>query len=191
MTAPRRARRGASAAQAGATQGPETDWAHAHGTAFCELLEHLPTDRLHSRTAATLVVTIDESGLRDRMSAAKLDTGDSISAGEARRLACGAGIIPAVLGGRSEVLDLGRLKRLFSEAQRVAIGLRHDRCAADGCERPFAWSELHHRVPWARRGTTDLANAVPLCHFHHRRIHDSAFSHQWRDDGSVSFSLST
>ena len=40
--------------------------------------------------------------------AAKLDTGEHISAGLARRIACEAGIIPAVLGGKSEVLDLGR-----------------------------------------------------------------------------------
>ena len=72
--------------------------------------------------------------------------------GEARRLACGAGLLPAVLGGASHVLDLGWSKRLFSEAQRVACGLTHVTCAADGCERPFAWCEMHHRRPWSAGG---------------------------------------
>jgi len=44
-------------------------------------------------------------------------------------------------------------------------------------ERPFAWCELHRRRPWSRQGRTDLADAVPLCHFHHRRVHDTGFVH--------------
>jgi hypothetical protein len=191
MTAPRRARLGASRAQAGDPQGPDTDWHHARGVAFCELLEHLPTDHLHPRTAATVVVTVDEEELRGRIAAAGLDSADKISAGAARRLACGAGIMPAVLGGRSEVLDLGRSKRLFSDQQRVAIGINHRTCAADGCERPFAWCELHHRQPWGRLGRTDLAEGIPLCSFHHRRIHDAGFLHRRLPDGSIRFSRRT
>jgi hypothetical protein len=191
MTAPRRGRLGASQAQSGPADGVHTDWDHARGTAFCELLEHLPTAHLHSRAAATIVVTLDDATLRGALAAAGLDTGETISSGEARRLACTAGITPAVLGGRSEVLDLGRLKRLFSESQRVALGLRFKACAADGCERPFAWCELHHRRPWSQLGRTDLADAVPLCHFHHQRIHDTGFVHATLPDGSIRFSRRT
>ena len=187
MTAPRRGRLGASVVQAGPSQGPHTDWDHARGLAFCELVEHLPTDHLHPRSAATLVVTVRDDVLRGSLSAAGLDTGESISSGEARRLACGAGILPAVLGGRSVPLDLGRRRRLFSDHQRIGVGLTHTTCAADGCERPFAWCELHHRRPWASLGATDLADAVPLCHFHHRRIHDGGFRHARLPDGSVRF----
>lgn len=188
---PRRGRLGASQAQSGPAQGVHTDWDHARGTAFCELLEHLPTDHLHSRTAATVVVTMHDATLRGALAAAGLDTGDSISSGESRRLACNAGIIPAVLGGRSEVLDLGRLKRLFSAPQRLALGLTSKTWAADGCERPFAWCELRHRQPWSQLGRTDLADAVPLCHFHHQRIHDTGFVHATLPDGSVRFSRRT
>ena len=187
MTAPRRGRLGASPAQVGHHVGLRTDWDHARGSAFCELLEHLPTDHLHPKTAATIVVTIDEEQLRGRLRAAGLDTGEAVSVGEARRLACNAGIIPAVLGGRSLPLDLGLLKRLFSEAQRIAAGLVHHTCAADGCERPYSWCELHHRTPWSKGGRTDLEDAVPLCHFHHRRIHDDGFLHRYLPDGSIRF----
>ena len=186
MTTPRRGRLGASQVQAGA-QRIRIEWDHARGLAFCELVEHLPTDRLHGKVAATLVVQLDKRVLDGVLRAAGLDTGGRISAGEARRLACGAGLLPAVLGGASHVLDLGWSKRLFSEAQRVACGLTHVTCAADGCERPFAWCEMHHRRPWSAGGPTNLADAVPLCWFHHRRIHDPALEHRYRPDGSVSF----
>lgn len=190
MTAPRRGPLGASEAQVGPRE-ERTDWDRARGLAFGDLVDHLPTDRLHSRVAATIVVTIDEEALRGRLAAADLDTGEKLSSGEARRLACNAGILPAVLGGASLDLDLGRTRRLFSEAQRTALGLAHQTCAADGCERPFAWCELHHREPWSSGGRTDLKDAVPLCHFHHQRIHDSGFNHRFLPDGGIRFSRRT
>ncbi|MGH3361035.1 MAG: DUF222 domain-containing protein [Nocardioides sp.] len=190
MTAPRRARPGGTNAQAAdpATRG---DWAHQTGVAFNELLGHLPTDHLHGKTAATVVVTLDLDTLREQLKAAGLDTGDLVSAAEARRLACQAGIVPAVLGGQSQPLDLGRSKRLFTEAQRIALGLRHTTCAADGCERPYAWCELHHHDPWRSGSRTDLDNALPLCGFHHRRIHDTGYLHRRQPDGSLRFSQRT
>ena len=167
------------------------DWEQRRGLAFAELLEHLPTDRLHPKTAATVVVTIDHTVLQGALKAARLDTGEPLSAGEARRLACNAAILPAVLGGGSVALDLGRESRLFTEAQRIAKGLQHASCAADGCERPYAWCELHHQTPWARGGRTDLKEAVPLCHRHHQYIHDTAYNHQRLPDGSIRFARRT
>ena len=102
----------------------------------------MPTEHLHPKSAATVVVTIEHTVLQGALKEAHLDTGTTITAGEARRLACSAGLIPAVLDGRSVALDLGRESRLFSEAQRLATGLRHDTCTADGCQRPYAWCEL-------------------------------------------------
>ena len=186
MTSPRRMRLGAT--QLGSSQEPAAyDWRKRRGIAFADLLEHLPTDHLHPKTAATVVVTIDHTTLGDALKVAGLDSGEVISSGQARRLACNAAIIPAVLGSRSVVLDLGRESRLFSEPQRIAAGLTHDTCAADGCERPYAWCELHHRDPWSLGGRTDLRDAVPLCHWHHQRIHDRGFGHTYLPDGSIRF----
>jgi hypothetical protein len=153
------------------------DWAHRYGTAFLELLEHLPTDTLTGKVAATVVVTIDHDRLKNQLGAAHLDTGHHLSASQARRLACNAGILPAVLGTASVPLDLGRQHRFFTEPQRLALATTYDTCAAHGCDRPYAWSELHHQDPWATGGTTDLALAVPLCGHHHRRIHDPHYTH--------------
>ena len=184
VTAPRRMREASGEARS-------FDWRHRRGLAFAQLLEHLPTDHLHSKTAATVVVTIDHTVLAGALKAAHLDADQSLSAGEARRLACNAGILPAVLGSKSVALDLGRTSRLFSESQRVAKGLEHNTCAATGCERPYAWCELHHRRPWAQGGRTDLADAVPLCHQHHRWIHDTGYNHQTMPDGNIRFSRRT
>jgi hypothetical protein len=136
ITAPRRGRLGASLAQTGDNTGLRTDWDRARGEALVELIEHLPTDHLHPKTAATIVVTTELASLRDALKVAGLDTGESLSAGEVRRLACNASLVPAVLGGKSLPLDLGRSARLFNDTQRLAIGIAHQTCAAEGSTDP-------------------------------------------------------
>jgi len=146
--------------------------------AFTALLERIPEDWLpqHGGTSTTLVVTIDHDKLDHDLAVAGLTTGTPITASQARRLACGAGILPAVLDGRSQPLDLGRTKRLFTPAQRKAMAIRDRHCRAEGCDVPAAWCEAHHAAkPWTAGGTTDLADGVLLCSFHHHRAHDTRY----------------
>ncbi len=143
------------------------------GRAFCELIEHLPTDSLpqHGVANASMVVTIDEGRLRSGLGEATLDTGGVISAGEARRLACNAGLVPLVLGGDSKILDLGMTQRLFDRYQRLALAQRDGGCSFSGCDRSPAWCEAHHITAWSHGGPTDLTNGCLLCSFHHHLIH--------------------
>jgi hypothetical protein len=55
-----------------------------------------------------VTVAIDWDALRTALGAATLDYGQLINAATARRLACDGKLIPAVLGGDSEPLDVGR-----------------------------------------------------------------------------------
>ena len=163
------------------------------GEAFCALLERVPSSVLpqHGGTATTVMVTIPFDRLREGLGAADLGTGDRITAGEARRLACTAEIVPVVLGGKSEVLDLGRARRLFSPAQRRAMAIRDRRCRTEGCGIPAAWTEAHHLRPWAGGGRTDLADGVLLCSWHHHRAHDERFDMSRLPTGDVRFTRRT
>lgn len=162
---------------------------HRLGAAFGEWIESYPADRLPTAggVSATIVVTMTAKALRSGLGVAQLDTGATISAGQARRLACEAGIIPAVLGGPSQVLDLGRTRRFHSTAQRVAIGLRDRGCTADGCDWPPGLCHVHHDPPWAKGGGTDVDHARMLCPHHHARAHDSGYDLTRHPDGTVSF----
>ena len=152
------------------------NWSERLGMGLLELIEHhLPTGGFGAGNTVGVLVTMELDRLRSGIGAAGLDTGARISARDARRLACNAGLIPAVLDGRSQPLDLGRTRRLHSGTQRKALALLHDSCAIGTCDRPFAWTEIHHPHPWSAGGTTDLANALPLCGHHHRRAHDTRF----------------
>ena len=138
---------------------------HKLGLAFLEYVESRRDDSVpHSGgVAATVVVTLTLESLLGGLQAAGLCDGTRISAAEARRLACGPGIIPVVLGGASEPLDVGRQRRLHSRPMRVALGLRDGGCTAEGCDRPPAMCHAHHDQPWSRGGPTDVATGRLLC----------------------------
>lgn len=159
------------------------------GQAFCALLEHLDPDSLpdHGGDATTVMVTLSLDQLKAKLAAADLLDGTDLTAGEVRRLACTAHIVPAVLGAESEILDLGRSRRLFSPAQRRALRLRDRRCRADDCTIPATWSEAHHLTAWQDNGPTDIANGILLCAHHHQRAHDPGYVTDRLPNGDVRF----
>jgi hypothetical protein len=122
-----------------------------------------------------VTVTINFDNLRDQIGAATLDTGERLTPAQARRLACDAQLLPAVLGTHGQVLDLGQSRRLITGALRRALVLRDGGCAFPGCDRPPRWTEGHHIQPWSNGGATSLDNSVLLCGPHHRVIHHSTW----------------
>jgi len=158
------------------------------GRGFAQVCDKLTPETV-MKGGPTLVVTVDEATLREHVDApATLETGTRISAGEARRLACDTGIMPAVMGGKPVTLDLGRQLRRFNRNQRIAMGLRDRGCAFPGCDRPPQWCEAHHwRTAWADGGTTDLDDGVLLCGHHHRIVHHQGWSLRRADDGIMEF----
>jgi hypothetical protein len=142
--------------------------------------------------SATVVVLLDYDKLLSGLGAARLDTGEPISAALARRLACEAGVIPAiyrtVLGGPSVVLDMGRRRRYHTEHQRIALGIQQGGCTAEGCDRPPGWCHAHHdTVSWAAGGGTSVERGRLLCGFHHRRAHDPTYETHLAPGGEVRF----
>ncbi len=114
------------------------------------------------------------------------DTG-TLSAAEARVHACDAMIIPAVLGEKSEPLNLGRLRRLISTELRRALFLRDRGCAFPGCHRPPRHCQGHHIRHWADGGPTNLTNLVLMCAHHHRLLHRSGWEVRIAPDGHPEF----
>ena len=134
-------------------------------------------DAVGGTPPVTVVVRIGLEQLRNGRGTGQIDgIPTPISAGTARRMAADANIIPAVLGGPSEVLDLGRTRRLFTRAQKLALAERDGGCALTGCPHPPSYTEAHHIRWWnAHHGTTDLSNGILLCTTHHHRVHDDGW----------------
>ena len=131
-----------------------------------------------------------ENLLGDSHTPALLDTGDPISPALARQLACEAGIIPVVLGGDSEILDVGRESRLHLKYQRIAIRVRDQHCTTLGCEWPAAMCHVHHNIPWTKGGKTSVNDGRLLCPRHHTYAHNPKYEMKTIPNGRVVFSRS-
>lgn len=135
-----------------------------------------------------VTVTLDWDTLNNTAGSAVLDNGYPMTPGDLRRVLCDAKVLPAVLNGKSEVLDVGRAVRLFPTGIRKALNLRDKGCAFPGCDRPPGWCEAHH-VRWFTRdlGATSYRNGVLLCGYHHAEIHKGDWQIRMHPDGIPEF----
>ncbi|MFC3890492.1 DUF222 domain-containing protein [Lentzea rhizosphaerae] len=146
------------------------------GDALADLIDlMLRADQLpeHGGEPVTLTLTMPYEDLANQVGHATLDNGDRVPAEQVRQFACNAGIIPMVLGGAGQPLDVGRKTRTFPAAIRRILVTRDRGCAFPGCGRPPRQCDAHHIRHWADGGDTSVDNAVLLCRHHHTLIHQS------------------
>jgi hypothetical protein len=163
------------------------------GMGFAEMCSRVPADLLSSRSGwgATLMVHLDLATLIDGLKAGTLSGGTRVSASQVRHMACNAGIIPMVFNGKSLPIDHGHEQRLFTTSQKQDLAHRDGGCTAPGCDKPPEECEGHHwRMQWAHGGTTELADGVLLCPFHHRRAHQDSWQGHLAADGHIEWKRS-
>jgi hypothetical protein len=126
-----------------------------------------------------VLVPLEE--LERRARTAMLDFGGQLTPATLRLLACDAAVIPIVMNGAGQPLDVGRATRTIPEGLRRAVTARDRGCAHPGCDRPPSWCEIHHILEWENFGPTRLDNLVMLCRVHHRLVHYSGWVVRIRD----------
>ncbi|WP_405060140.1 HNH endonuclease [Kribbella sp. NBC_01505] len=99
--------------------------------------------------------------------------GGNLSAGAVRLLACDAAILPIVLGGDSQPLDVGTEQRFVNRYIRRALNKRDKGCVV--CKAPPWMCHAHHVIHWVDGGPTSLQNLALVCSAHHRAVHKN----QW------------
>jgi hypothetical protein len=146
----------------------------------------------HGGERPQVIVTIPLSELRDGLETGQVGSatinGVPLTPEAARLAACDANLIPAVLGGRGEVLDLGRSQRHWSRAQRRARRLEDQGCGWHKCQVPLDRCQIHHLIWWEHGGPTNKDTGVHLCLFHHWLTHHTTWK-IWRNtDGNIQIS---
>jgi Domain of unknown function (DUF222)/HNH endonuclease len=113
---------------------------------------------------------LDLDGLlgADSAALATLGHGQIVSARTLLAMACEAQVVPVVFNEAGGIMAYGATRRLASPGQRLALAARDGGCCFPGCDRPAAWSEVHHIVPWLIEQRTDIDNLCLLCPHHHR-----------------------
>ncbi|WP_405057653.1 HNH endonuclease [Kribbella sp. NBC_01505] len=132
-----------------------------------------------------LTVTIDFDDLKNALAnvpeafngaaggSGELVFGGNLSAGAVRLLACDAAILPIVLGGDSQPLDVGTEQRFVNRYIRRALNKRDKGCVV--CKAPPWMCHAHHVIHWVDGGPTSLHNLALVCSAHHRAVHKN----QW------------
>ena len=129
------------------------------------------------RPHLSVVVRLED--LENRARAGCLELGGELSPEALRMLCCDARVVPVVLGGAGQPLDVGRATRVIPDGLRRAIAARDRGCAR--CGRPSSWCEIHHVVPWEAGGPTSLANCCMLCRSCHRLVHHGGWDVHLRE----------
>jgi len=151
---------------------------------FAELLRHgvdADTSGLLADGPAAVRVIVAAQTLNERRGRGWFEGQvDPISVDTVERLACASGSVTLTVDGgpdnAGQPLNLGRERRLYSRAQRLALAARDGGCRWPGCERPPSWCEAHHINHWHRDGgRTDVADGILLCRHHHRLAHNNGW----------------
>jgi hypothetical protein len=131
-----------------AEDGPDLrSRAEREGDALAELVDlMLRADQLpeHGGEPVTLTVTMRYEDLAAQVGRGMLDNRERVPAELVRQLACDAGIIPLVLGERSQPMNIGRKTRTFPAGIRRILVARDRGCAFPGCGRPPKQCDAHH-----------------------------------------------
>ncbi|MEV6643572.1 DUF222 domain-containing protein [Amycolatopsis sp. NPDC051371] len=161
-----------------------------YGDAFSDAIDlalNSPELPMQAGERAHVMVAVSLQDLKSGVGRAILGDLGTMSAAEARIYACDCKLIPAVLGTKSEPLDLGHQRRLISTPLRHALYLRDRGCAFPGCHRPPRHCQGHHIRHWADGGPTELGNLVLMCAHHHRLLHRSGWQVRIAADGLPEF----
>jgi hypothetical protein len=120
-------------------------------------------------TPATVLLTMTLDQLESRTGLVTTAHGGTISVATALEVAGEANVIPVVLDSTG-ILGYGQARRTATTGQRYALAARDGGCCFPGCDAPSGWTQVHHILPWALGGGTDLDNECLLCGFHHREF---------------------
>jgi hypothetical protein len=114
----------------------------------------------------------------------ELEGGPVIDHTTVERLLCNARTQAVVEDDAGNVLGLGRTTREPSAWMVRQVRYRDRECRFPGCgARRF--TEAHHVRFWRHGGRTDLDNLLLICSFHHRLVHEYAWSVKRDADGTV------
>ena len=101
---------------------------------------------------------------------ARWGSGSTIGRELARKVLCDSALTRVLLSTSGVPLDVGRAARLATKGQRAALTARYGGlCAAAGCGNRS--TVVHHVLPWAQGGQTDLDDMIAICEHTHNDIH--------------------
>jgi hypothetical protein len=154
--------------------------------AVLDLAARAPDVPTKAGERAVATVTVSLADLQRRAGTVIPDGHHPMTVSQLRRLCCDAKVLPAVLNGAGEVLDLGRAVRTATPAQRRALAVRDKGCTAPWCTKGPKWTTPHHIEFWTDPrggpgGRTDIGNLALMCETDHHVVHHEGWDIRLRN----------
>ena len=123
------------------------------------------------RPHLNILIRLDD--LENRARAACLDFGGPVTPESLRMLCCDAAVVPIVLNGTGQPLDVGRVTRTIPDGLRRAVAARDLGCAHPGCGRPVvlvvivttfclgSWAEIRSSTTWSCSARHTTGRSIP------------------------------
>ena len=143
--------------------------------ALVAMAEDVVRGTRRERSPTEIVVSVSAETLyqpdADPTSVGETPDGTCLAPATVRRLACDCCVVNVVEDERGIPLSVGRRRRTLPPALKAALLRRDKTCRFPGC-RARVFLQGHHLEHWVDGGKTSLDNALCLCGFHHRYVHE-------------------
>ena len=156
------------------------------GARLADALVELVTSEGGSSATDTLVLHADARVVLEQPGhLGETESGLQLTDETIRRVACDARV-EWVAEADGRAVGIGRQGRVVPGWLGRQVRHRDPECRFDGCGRK-KWLVIHHIVPWARGGPTDIDNLIRVCTTHHRRLHEGGWKVTGHPDRHLRF----
>ncbi len=137
----------------------------------------------HRGVPVATIVTMSIDDVEREAGVATTATGGTVPIRDALELAGRSQPWLAVFDHAGLPLHLGRMKRLASRDQRLALIAALKGCSRPGCNAPASLCAVHHVLDYRKNGSTDIENLTLACDACHALIHDGPGGWKTRIEG--------
>jgi len=145
------------------------------------LVEHAAENQ---QTHLSVTVSVETLLGLEGAPAAEIEGMPPIAQRTVERLACDCSVRRILLDPKSNVIEVGRSRRVISDpARRGLIARQGGLCGWPGCDRPGRIA--HHVQFWNRGGDSDLPNQALVCYHHHRLLDEGGWKMTIGPNGEI------
>ncbi|WP_306044082.1 HNH endonuclease signature motif containing protein [Nocardia cyriacigeorgica] len=137
----------------------------------------------HRGVPVATILTMSVNDVEREAGVATTATGGTVPLRDALEMAQRSQPWLAVFDHAGLPLHLGRMKRLASRDQRLALIATLKGCSRPGCNAPASLCAVHHVLDYRKNGATDIENLTLACDACHALIHDKPGGWKTRIEG--------
>lgn len=154
---------------------------------FATVVSRIEMGRVGRGAPFSLVVTAKAEDIAEGKGTATSGSEADFPISTARLEGLNGSVFFHLMSEKTKTMELATENRYANRRQVAIITARDKGCTFPGCDAPPGWCDVHHVVPWADQGRTDVNNLMLVCGLHHHLIDKSEWETRMLRDGRPSW----